>query len=82
MPRLIFLFIPLLACINISVAKTNEAKTMIEDEICIELNSIPSHQVGKSPNRTNPNAIEERRVRMCVPLISAKGGHSRNGDKL
>lgn len=55
---------------------------MIEDEICIELNSIPSHQVGKSPNRTNPNAIEERRVRMCVPLISAKGGHSRNGDKL
>ena len=39
---------------------------------CISSNSIPDHEIGKFPNRGNPNSIRERHIKMCIPNIPAK----------
>lgn len=41
--------------------------TIEGDKRIIESNSLPNHKAGRFPNRNNPNAIREQRLRFTVP---------------
>ena len=47
--------------------------TIVDGERCFRANGIPDHPTGKFPNRGNPNAIQEQRIKVCVSLKPLKG---------
>ena len=47
--------------------------TIVDGERCFRANGIPDHPTGKFPNRGNPNAIQEQRIKGCVSLKPLKG---------
>ena len=47
--------------------------TIVDGERCFRANGIPDHPTGNFPNRGNPNAIQEQRIKVCVSLKPLKG---------
>jgi len=51
-----------------SNAQENVSSTDIKDELtCISSNGVPIHDMGKFPNRANPNAFKEQELTFCFP---------------
>jgi hypothetical protein len=49
-------------------ADENEASTQIKgDMTCISSNGVPNHEMGKFPNKANPNAFREQDLTFCFP---------------
>ncbi|MBO6640294.1 MAG: YHYH protein [Roseitalea sp.] len=43
------------------------------NRICVTSNGLPNHATGSFPNRGNPHAISEQRLRYCVSANPTKG---------
>ena len=65
---------------------SNEVEVVIRGgKRCFTANGIPDHPTGKFPNRSNPNAIREQQIDVCVTLEPIKRRvptpiNSRQGD--
>ena len=57
-------------CIIPSYATENLIKSnVIGDMTCISSNGIPDHEIGKFPNRANPNEFREQQLTFCFPSV-------------
>ena len=51
-------------------AEENVSSTKILGEMtCISSNGIPNHEIGKFPNRANPNHFKEQKLSFCFPTF-------------
>ena len=51
-------------------AKENVSSTKILGEMtCISSNGTPNHEIGKFPNRANPNHFKEQKLSFCFPTF-------------
>jgi len=49
-------------------AHENSRIVKIEGEMtCISSNGVPDHEMGKFPNRANPNIFKEQKLKFCFP---------------
>ena len=37
-----------------------------DGELCISSNNLPEHEIGKFPNRGNPDSIREQHIKLCI----------------
>ena len=54
-------------CVQAGEAHENEVDIRLEgDRLCVISNSSPNHDIGRFPNRGNPNSFSEQTTRVCV----------------
>ena len=63
-----------------SFAQENHSKIEISEGItCIYSNGIPSHNIGKFPNKANPNKLIEQKLTFCFPTNPTLGNTTTKG---
>ena len=69
---------PLLQLIGVADSVSRVRITERDGYRWIEANGIPDHQVGRFPNRNNPNRISEQRYRFRMSLTPNPGRTTSN----
>ncbi len=54
----------------ITKAEESSVYTTVKGEMtCISSNGVPGHEIGKFPNRANPNKFQEQKLTFCFPSV-------------
>ena len=56
----------------------NEAE-IIGKMTCISSNGVPNHEIGKFPNRANPNEFRKQKLAFCFPTVPRLTGNVTRG---
>ena len=61
------------ASIPSHAAKNSVSITVNGDSRCVSSNGVPSHSIGKFPNRGNPHRFKKQKVSFCFDASPSKG---------
>ena len=68
-----FLLISLFPFSSLGAPNNKVEMVIVDGKRCFKANGIPDHATGNFPNRGNPNAIQEQRIKVCMTLKPVKG---------
>ena len=73
-----FLAVTLLSMTVISAFAATQAIKIYKtnNQICVESNGIPDHEVGQFPRRGNPHSIKAQKIKFCVTSNPTKGEYA------